>query len=73
MTPREALAKAIETAGSQTALATICGVKQGHVWQWLNTAKKGTPAEHCPAIEKATGVPRWALRPDVFEAPGEAA
>ena len=68
MTPIE---KAVEVAGGQTALATSLGIKQAHVWNWLN---RGTPvtASLCVAIERATGgaVTRYELRPDVFgEAP----
>lgn len=64
----EALKKAVDIAGSQSALARAIGgkVKQAHVWNWL---KAGTvPAEHCAAIERATGgkVTRADLRPDVF-------
>lgn len=64
-----ALADAIERAGGQSALARICGVRQGHVWAWLNKTRR-CPAEHVLAIERATGVTRHRLRPDVF---GEAA
>lgn len=46
-----------------------CRVAQAHVWNWLNTDKTPMPpAEHCRAIEEATGgqVTRYDLRPDVF-------
>ncbi|MCU7933710.1 MAG: helix-turn-helix domain-containing protein [Candidatus Thiodiazotropha sp. (ex Dulcina madagascariensis)] len=65
----EPLQKAIRLAGGQTALAALIGrgVKQGHVWGWLNRDKK-VPAEHCKAIEyKLDGaVKAEELRPDVF-------
>lgn len=74
------LQKALELIGSQVALAkAVCDwhrahgrevrVAQGHVWNWLNTTKTPMPpAEHCRAIEEATGgaVTRYDLRPDVF-------
>jgi len=62
----EPLKHAISIAGSQAALATAIGVKQQHVWNWLNRPG-GVPAEHCPAIERATsGLVRCEeLRPDV--------
>lgn len=44
-------------------------IAQGHVWNWLNATKSPMPpAEHCRAIEYATGgkVTRYNLRPDVF-------
>lgn len=62
----DALTKAIDLFGSQAALASAIGVKQQNVWNWLNRGG-GVPAEHCPAIEKATaGAVRCEeLRPDV--------
>jgi DNA-binding transcriptional regulator YdaS (Cro superfamily) len=63
MTPIE---KAVNTAGGQTALAGICGVKQQQVWNWIN--RQGhPPARYCYPIEAATGVPAVELRPDVFQ------
>ena len=59
-----ALHKAVSIAGSQKALADQIGVVQSAVANWL---KRGNiPAEHCLAIEKATGgkVTRQELRPD---------
>lgn len=55
--------------GGQSALARICGVKQGHVWRWLNTPGALVPAEHVLKIERATDgkVSRRELRPDVFD------
>ena len=67
LTPLE---RAVDIAGGQTALAKAIGgsVKQAHVWNWLNISKGRVPAEHCSAIELATGglVTRQQLRPDVF-------
>lgn len=62
-----ALERAIEIAGGQSALADKIGgkIKQGHVWWWLKESGR-VPAEHCIAIENATGVTRYELRPDVF-------
>jgi len=64
------LQSAIEIMGSQTALARACGVEQGHVWHWLNRAKK-LPAERAIQIEHATNgrVTRHQLRPDLFGPP----
>lgn len=56
MTPKKALERAIKKAGTQTALAVLIGgdVKTGHIYYWL---KNGVvPAEHCPAIERGTGI-----------------
>jgi DNA-binding transcriptional regulator YdaS (Cro superfamily) len=71
-----ALERAIEIIGGQTALASALGdpIKQGHVWYWLKQKGGEVPAEHCLAIEQATGVSRHDLRPDVFgPAPAEPA
>lgn len=58
-----ALIRAIDQAGGQRALAEALGVKQQNVWNWLNRDQR-VPAEHCAAIEHATGVSRWELRPE---------
>ena len=59
--------KAVESAGGQAALARAVGVKQQHVWNWLNRDRR-VPAERCADIERATNgaVTRAELRPDVF-------
>ena len=62
----DALKQAIERAGGQTELAKAIGTTQGHVSQWLRRGK--VPADKVLLIERATGVPRYELRPDVFEA-----
>lgn len=65
----KALTRAVEICGGQSALARAVGVKQAHVWNWLNVSKR-VPADHVPAIEKATGgkVTRRDLRPDLWGA-----
>lgn len=69
----DALRRAIEIAGSQANLARLIGKKPGHVWAWLHRDQR-VPAEVCRAIERATDgrVKRHELRPDIFDAPGEA-
>lgn len=51
----DALIRATEIVGGQAALATAIGVRQQSVWNWLNRPPHRVPAEHCPAIERATG------------------
>lgn len=65
-----ALSRAIEKLGGQSALARACGVKQGHVWHWLNKSRS-VPANYVLTIETATGgaVTRHELRPDIFGEP----
>ncbi len=62
-----ALKRAVTKAGGQSALARACGVKQGHIWHWLNKSLR-VPAEHALAVERATrgAVTRYELRPDLF-------
>lgn len=63
----DALIKAIDLLQGQAALASAIGVKQQHVWNWLKRGDGRVPAEHCPAIERATGgkIRCEDLRPDV--------
>lgn len=65
-----ALNRAIEVLGGQSALARACGVKQGHVWHWLNKSRK-VPGDYVLTIEAATNgaVTRYELRPDIFGKP----
>lgn len=64
-TPFEALQEAVEVAGSQSALARICGVGQPAVWKWLQSSKR-IPAEFVLRVEAATGVSKHHLRPDIY-------
>lgn len=56
---------AVKALNGQAALAGAIGVKQQHVWNWLNRPGQ-VPSDHCAAIEKATAgaVTRRDLRPD---------
>ncbi|TXG78923.1 hypothetical protein E6Q11_00090 [Candidatus Dojkabacteria bacterium] len=63
-----ALQKAIEYAGSQSALAVLLSghqqnIKQPHIQKWLKSPV-GVPAEHCVAIEQVTPITRIDLRPN---------
>ncbi|KQS50949.1 transcriptional regulator [Sphingomonas sp. Leaf198] len=69
-TPRsshDALRRAVEAMGSQSAVARLLGVSQPSVWKWLSKAK-ALPAEHVLAIEAATGISKHELRPDIYPA-----
>lgn len=61
----EALERAIEIAGSQSALADLLKCKVQVVNNWT---RRGVPIERCVDIERATGgkVKRAQLRPDIF-------
>jgi TorA maturation chaperone TorD/DNA-binding transcriptional regulator YdaS (Cro superfamily) len=57
---------AIAAAGGMEAFQAALGVARRTVFLWK---QQGIPAERVPAIEAATGVPRQALRPDLWPAP----
>lgn len=67
----QALKSAIDAAGGQTKLAAAIGKTQGHISQWLR--REHIPAECVLPIERATGVSRHDLRPDLYPRDGEAA
>lgn len=62
----DALKRACDSAGGQKPLAELIGTTQSQVWYWLERSKKGVPGEFVIPIEKATGVPRHELRPDLY-------
>lgn len=64
----QALERAVELVGGQSALAEKIGKKQAHVAMWFKRGK--VPAEVCADIEGATdgAVTCHDLRPDVFRA-----
>ena len=71
---REALAKAIDLAGGQTAFALLVSTEDRPVSQQLVSYwyRKGEiPAELVLRVELLTGVSREDLRPDVFCTPDD--
>ncbi len=70
MTPEEALAEAVRRAGTLAALGAMLEPRcSGQaISQWRTVA-----AERAVQIERVTGVPRWSLRPDLWDRPGSAA
>lgn len=60
-----ALLRAIQLAGSQSALGRRLGRPQALIHKWLHS-KKPVGADHCAAIERVTAgaVTRRDLRPD---------
>lgn len=64
LTPKTALQNAIQIAGSQNAIARICGVTQPSVSGWL---QRGFCAPGAAIlIENATGVNRAQLAPNIY-------
>ncbi|HSP24401.1 MAG TPA: molecular chaperone TorD family protein [Saliniramus sp.] len=55
------LQRAIDAAGGVGALARMIGITQPSLSNW-----RRVPAERVVAVEAATGVPRVALRPDLY-------
>ncbi|WP_329909988.1 helix-turn-helix domain-containing protein [Serratia quinivorans] len=56
---------AIQCAGSQAALAKLCGVSQATVWKWRHGRR--IRVEHVMEIVKATDgqIKPYELRPDI--------
>lgn len=65
LTRFEALQAALAAIGTQQAFADLLGVSQPTIWRWLNQSKQ-VPAEFVLRVEKATGVSRHDLRPDIY-------
>lgn len=65
---------AVEKAGSQSAFARAVGCTPGNVWQMLKHNRELSP-QFVLEAEKATGVSRHDLRPDIYgpRAPTEVA
>jgi DNA-binding transcriptional regulator YdaS (Cro superfamily) len=61
-----ALARAIETAGSQAEFARRIGATPQAVGQWSRV-----PVLRVLDVENATGIPRHELRPDVYPPDGQ--
>lgn len=58
-----ALLRAIQIAGSQSALGAALGHSQALVHKWINS-RNPLKAEHCVKIERIYNVSRQDLRPD---------
>lgn len=55
--------QAVLAAGTMKELARRIGVSQSAPANWASRGR--VPAEHCPAIERETGIRCEVLRPDV--------
>ncbi len=49
----ESLNAAAKAVGNQARLAELLDVSSSAIWQWKQSE---VPPEHCPAIEKMTGI-----------------
>ena len=70
--PADALKRAVEILGGQSAMARLLGLAQTSVWAWLRKGKL-LPPEHVLAVEEATGISRHDLRPDIYPREASAA
>lgn len=68
-----ALEKAIAVSGSAYRLAKEVGVRPPTVISWLRSKRKLIPAERVLAVERATGISRHELRPDIYPIENETA
>lgn len=62
-----AVKEAIKIAGTQTELARMAGCSQQTISDVVN-GRRSLSAEVAVRIAKATGLPAYRLRPDIFEA-----
>ncbi len=60
------LRAAVTAAGSQSALADVCGCTQGAVWQMLNKQRPRLSVQYVLKVESALNIPRHMLRPDIY-------
>ncbi len=58
------LKQIILAAGGTTKLAKAVGRHRASILGWTRV-----PAEHAAAVSVATGIPRYVLRPDLWEPP----
>jgi len=56
--------KHLQTRGAASDLARTLGVTHAAVYQWVRSR---IPADRVISIERATGIPREALRPDLYQ------
>ncbi len=67
ISPRQALAQAVQIHGTAASLGRALN-KPRQVTQWL-TRDGQCPYSVAADIERLTGVPKWLLRPDVYDPP----
>jgi len=63
-TASSTIQKAIDAAGNSFALGDMLGVSASKVRMWKSRCS--VPPQYVIAIEKATGVSRHELRPDIY-------
>jgi len=64
MSKPNAIQRAVDALGGQTATARRLGVSQSLVWQWVEHKRPVAP-KHCSVLEAETGIRCEHLRDDV--------
>jgi DNA-binding transcriptional regulator YdaS (Cro superfamily) len=59
--------EAIAKLGSEAKLGEACGVSQAAIWKAKRAGR--VSAELAVKLERATDIPRWKLRPDLWSEP----
>ena len=60
---KEITKTAVEAAGGSSELAKVLGITRQAIDQW-----EKVPPKHVLAVEEASGVSRYTLRPDIYGA-----
>lgn len=69
-----AIHAAAREAGSMTALAKLLGLDRKTVYNWARARKIPVePTNYVLEIERLTKLPRWFIRPDIYDWPEGAA
>lgn len=64
------LEQAVALCGGQRALAARLGLRQGHIWAWLNRTGKVPPEQVLAVVRATAGAVRpYDLRPDLYPDP----
>ena len=63
MSKKHGIERAISFTGSVAQLAALVGTSQANIRNWRSVGR--VPAEHCPKMERLTGVRCEALNPGV--------
>ena len=65
---KKKISRIVTAAGGHTKLAQIIGTTPQAIHMW-----RDVPVAHVLKIEKATGIPRYDIRPDVYPKSGTGA
>lgn len=63
--PKNAIEAARRAVGNISALAERLGIGRPAIYGWMKDER--IPAERLADVERVTGIPRWKLRPDLYD------